>query len=169
MSNKKKSTRQIELTQGQVALIDAEDYEKVSQYKWHAAWGERTRSYYAAHSEWVKGSGRPRTIRMHRVILDAPDGLMVDHVNHNTLDNRKENLRLCDQAANSANARQRRDSTAPYKGIEQDRTTGRWYAHIKVHGKRIYLGVFDEPVEAARAYDQAARVHFGEYAYTNDV
>jgi hypothetical protein len=153
--------RLIPLTQDKFAIVDAEDYERLSEYKWHTL--KNRRNYYARNQ-------RPNgAVLMHRVITNAPRHLVVDHINHNGLDNRKENLRLCTVAQNSQNARPRirPNLTSRYKGVSFDKNRNRFKAYIQ-HKKIIYnLGRFEREVDAAKAYDKKARELFGEFAYLN--
>jgi len=116
-------------------------------------------TWYAARSE-----GKNQ-IHMHREIINAPADLQVDHINGNGLDNRRENLRLCTNAENARNRRLSKNNTTGYKGVDLD--ANRYRAQIRVGQKFVYLGRFDDPIEAAKAYDAAAREHYGEFARTN--
>jgi len=102
---------------------------------------------------------------MHRLIMDAPDGTDVDHRNMDRVDNRRSNLRLATRAENLRNQGLSRNNTSGFKGVS--RLDGKWRAEIRVKWKLIYLGLFDDKVEAARAYDTAAKEHFGEFARLN--
>ncbi len=151
--------REIPLTQGKVALVDDEDYERVSQRKW---W--RWANGYAA--AYIDG----KVIPLHRFILNAKKGDEIDHINTNKLDCRRANLRLCTRSQNVMNTRLRADNTTGFKGIsyiKKKRGTKKYSAHLKIGTRRIHLGYFYAPVEAARAYDKAAREHFGEFARLN--
>ena len=159
--------KEIPLTQGQVTLVDDEDYEWLSQWKWCAAWDVRTRSFRACRTEILDGKRHPRT--MHGLIMKTHPGQEVDHVNHNTLDNRRENLRLCDHCQNQANQRKHADSKSPYKGICWHARHKKWMATIHVRGVHTHLGYFKTPEEAARAYDAAAKERWGEFACINGV
>lgn len=101
---------------------------------------------------------------MHRLILDAPKGMQVDHINGNGLNNRRENIRLCTHEQNSYN-QQKPYGSSKYKGVCRKR--GKWDAQIRASGKIIWLGSFATEDEAANAYDEAALKHFGEFAFTN--
>lgn len=151
-------TREILLTRGMVALVDDEDFERVSRYSWRAHIGRDSKSFYAARSN--------KCIRMHREIIGAKYGQIVDHINGNTLDNRRHNLRFCNPSQSAMNRGISPSNTSGYKGVFRDRN-GRWGAVIKIHYKQIRLGSFFVKVDAARAYDRAAKKYFGEFARLN--
>ena len=151
----------IPLTQGKFAIVDAENYEQLSKYRWYAVKSRRT--YYAIRS--VKRSRVQ--IRMHRMLLNAPPGLLVDHINNNGLDNRRSYLRLCTRAQNALNQRPRRGTSSRYKGVGWDKSKKKFRASITHHYKRIHLGYFDDEIDAAKAYDKKAKELFGEFAYLN--
>jgi len=153
---------EIKLTQGQVALIDDEDYELISQHKWCAY--KHRKMFYASRSCYI--NGLKTVIRMHRLIMNAPDGTQVDHINGNGLDNRKENLRLVSNHQNQWN-RHSISGKSKYKGIHWNKQSKKWQSQIKVYGKRIHLGYFREEIDAAVAYDKAAIKYFGEFAKPN--
>ena len=151
----------IPLTQGKFAIVDAEDYERLSKYKWHVDKGDST--YYAARG--IVG----KNFRMHREILNAPEGLVVDHRNHNGLDNRRENLRLCTVAENNMNRRpsKRANKSSRFKCVSWDKRRKRYQAYIQQNGKTVRIGRFKSEVAAAKAYDEKAKELFGEFAYLN--
>ena len=154
-------TRMIPLTQGKHAIVDDDDFEWLNQWKWYAL--KTANTYYAARK--VRG----RTVLMHRVVLglDIRDKRHGEHKNGAGLDNRRTNLRIATPAQNQANQRLQKKSRSGYKGVKWVRRDKRWMARIKVSGKTMYLGYFKNPVDAAKAYDEAARKHFGEFANTN--
>ena len=157
--------RIIPLTQGQVAIVDAADYEWLSQWKWSANWSEFTQSFYAIRGELGAG-GKLIGIKMHRQILglaygDRREG---DHRDGNTLDNRRHNLRVATKAQNSRNQKLRKDNRFGLKGVFPH---GRkWRASICVNYKKIHLGLFSTIELAHAAYCEAARKYFGEFART---
>ena len=156
-----KTMKQIPLTQGQIALIDDEDFARISKHKWCAS---RTRynTFQAVRGKLGK------TILMHRQIMKAPIGLVVDHINHNQLDNRRVNLRLATISQNCMNQRpQKKLLSSCFKGVYRHKIYKTWTAYITKDGKRIYIGAFGSEIEAAKAYDKAAKELFGEFAHLN--
>ncbi|MBA7691068.1 hypothetical protein ES703_99606 [subsurface metagenome] len=149
----------IPLTQGKFAIVDAEDYDRLNQYKWYASKCKNT--FYACR---VEGG---TTIRMHREIMRAPKGLICDHIDHNGLHNRKGNLRLCTNAQNSYNQQACATGTSKYKGVCWHKCRSKWSARIRCDGKFYNLGDFDNEMEAAMAYDNKAAELFGEFAWLN--
>jgi len=159
--------RYIPLTHGLYATVDAQDYERLSQYKWAAHFNQRSNIIYAARSSYYYENGRRRrrTILMHREIMNPPEGMVIDHINSNGLNNRRCNMRTCTQAQNIQNCRPRTDGKSRFIGVfpHQDK----WKATIACNGERFYLGTFDDEVEAARARDRKAVELFGKFARLN--
>jgi hypothetical protein len=141
-------------------ILDDEDFEKVSKFNWFID----VRGYVV--SSW-RLNGKGGTYYLHRMVTSAPTGLEVDHINHNKLDNRKENLRVCTRSQNARNTHKHVGNTSGYKGVSIDNSRNRWQVHIKVGKKRINLGGFDDVIVAAKVYDDAARKYFGEFAHLN--
>jgi hypothetical protein len=153
--------KEIPLTQGQVALIDDEDYELVSQYHWYAQ--KNAHNFYAkAH----RPENHDSIISMHSLIMGAKPGQQVDHKNSNACDNRKENLRFCTGSQNKQNQKSYY-GTSKYKGISWVKRVSKWEARILVNGKKLFLGLFSDEIEAAKAYNNAAQDYFGEFAKIN--
>ncbi len=155
---------EVELTGGGVALVDDQDLPLVSGYRWRR---ERKRNVDYAIG-WVNG----RYVPMHRLIAGTPKGLHTDHRNGDGLDNRRANLRTCTIRENSRKQAVRLGrGTSQFKGVFlcRDRKRQCWGATIKVDRRSINLGTFDDEVLAARAYNAAARDHFGEFAEVNPV
>jgi hypothetical protein len=151
---------EVPLTKGAVALIDERDTERVLARKWYCREVEGLR--YAV----TKNYPGPR-LQMHRFILNAQPGECVDHINHNGLDNRRSNIRICTFAQNLWNQRPQQDSTSPFRGVHLCKITGRWRATIRVNGKRQHLGYYDSPGIAAMVYDEMAKRLYGEFACLN--
>lgn len=154
----------IALTQGQFAAVDDSDFDWLSAWKWQAQYDPTTKGYYAARSEGPKGN-RKRII-MHRQILGLThgDGLQGDHINLDTLDNRRQNLRIATQSQNAKNHRKQRNNASGYKGVSWCSAAGMWMARCSVNGDRRYLGVFPDKESAYFAYVNAAKEHHGEFA-----
>lgn len=170
--------KEIKLTNGMAALVDDEDFEYINQFKWFAHKGGNT--FYADRHQWI--DGKDTTVKMHRVIigLKPSDKLHVDHINHNGLDNRKENLRVCTFHNNIKNKQSVKGSTSKFKGVSTEtkkyfnKTNQEWRmsslkykARICVDYKQIFLGSFSSEIDAAKAYNEAAEKYFGEFAYLN--
>jgi len=156
--------REIKLTQDKVALVDDEDFDRVSALTWSAHL-ENKEYYYAVHS--INCEGKKKQIRMHRFILNVSNPkIYVDHVNGDTLDNRKENLRLASNSENSRNLTRQRTNISGYRGVfkaPDSYKTRPWKAGIKYNNKNKHLGYFATPEEAARVFDKAAKELFGEF------
>jgi len=151
--------RIIPLTRGQFTVVDAEDYLWLSQYQWFA---EGTAGhFYAVRKE------NGRSIKMHRQIMNAPDHLVVDHIDHDGLNNRRENLRICTFAENCRNRRTSRHKSSKYKGVHCLKRNHKWAAQVTCDHKRNHLGYFGDEIDAAKAYDRAALELFGEFASLN--
>jgi len=150
--------KEIPLTKGKAALVDDEDYPLISQYKWHAIYNEG--SWYA------RGTVNGKRIVMHRVI--CPGIQQLDHKNRNGLDNQKCNLRPCNDHLNQGNQRLRKDKTSSrFKGVYWNYKSNGWESRIRSSGKQKHLGTFQSEIMAAMAYDEAAKIVFGDFACTN--
>ena len=154
----------IPLTQGQVAKVDDEDFDRLNQFKWQAQWNEPTQSYYATRGAYLP-NGKHIIIRMHREIMQTPKGMDCDHIHHDTLDNQESELRNCTRSQNVMNANRRKDNASGYKGVI--RHGSKWRAQVKKDGKVLFRKQFETPEIAAQAYDTAAKEIFGEFASLN--
>ena len=156
----------IPLTQGKVALVDEEDVSKITCHKWQAVWDKDAQTFYAK-CNMVLASGKRGNMLMHRFILNAQRKQDVDHENHDGLDNRRKNMRLCSRRQNSQNRLKRPGRSSVYKGVTLDKRSGRWQAGINVNGTWKYLGKYIVERDAAVQYDIAAVKYFGIFACTN--
>lgn len=152
---------EIPLSQGKVALVDADDMPSLSAFSWH--WNA---GYAARH---VRVDGRVKKIYMHREILSAPPDQEVDHINSNGLDNRRENLRWCTHSQNMANGRFGNSGRSRFRGVSLDVRCGKWRATLYVDRKQRWLGYHVRELDAAAAYNVAALAAFGEFARLNDL
>ena len=153
--------KKIKLTRGQFAIVDDDVYERLRKSRWYAWQHPNTGKPYAARTE--KG----KRVHMHRLILNAPTGLHVDHINGDGLDNRRSNLRLVTTAQNNQNRDRYKNNTTGYKGVSQQRGRKKFRAQIYVNGRAVYLGWYETAIEAALAFDRAVRKYHGPYGCTN--
>jgi len=151
--------REIQLTQGKVAIVRDDWFEYLSQWKWCTSEADDT--FYAVRAESRK------TILMHRVIADAKKGQLVDHWDRDGLHNWPENLRICTNGQNQWNRKKNTNATSQYKGVYWRKDAEKWQAQIQQHGKVYFLGMFVDQEDAARAYDKAAREMRGEFSRLN--
>lgn len=159
-------SREIPLTQGKVAIVDDADFDWLNQWKWFNASKRSPRAARNVPSQ----HRRQQMIYMHRVIMNASSDQIVDHINGDALDNRRSNLRIATLAENNRN--RKRNSTnqsSNFKGVNFHKRDKRWTASIGHNGQSIYLGEFDKEIDAAAAYNDAARELFGEFARLNDL
>lgn len=145
------------------AIVDDEDYPILNRYSWSLD-----------HKGYVKTSAFGTTVKLHRMILNAPKDSQVDHVDRDKLDNRKKNLRLCDNAFNQANTKKRefvngKPTSSKYKGVKRSTNNKKWVASLNHLGNRYHLGTFEKEEDAALAYNKKAEEVWGEFAYLNEV
>jgi hypothetical protein len=164
--------KEIPLTKGYVTLVDDEDAEWMSEHCWQVSLHKGVP--YAGRPAWDSTERRHKRCQLHRAILarihgaDAIAGKMVDHINRNPLDNRRENLRLCSRPQNQWNCGLSKRNTSGFKGLFYiNRGIKRWGAKIEFNGKKLYLGYYHTKEEAARVRDEAAKKHHGEFAVLN--
>lgn len=158
--------KKIKLTRGQFALVDDANYNWLNQWKWYASKEES--GFYAVRNSSLK-KGKRHQIRMHRLILglEYGDSQQTDHQNHNTLDNRRDNIRIATSNQNGRNTKSHQDSTSQFKGVSWYKRLKKWQAAIYLNGKLKHLGFFTLERDAALAYNKVARKYFGEFAYLN--
>jgi len=157
--------RRIKLTRGKYAIVDVEDFERLNQDKWHC-------SHYGYAKRAVSnrtGKGRRQVeVYMHKLVCPAPEGMIVDHINRNSLDNRKENLRVATQKQNLWNRKFiRKRGKTRYNGIRWDKNREKWQVRLTINGRRKSFGYYADEIEAAKAYDRVAKKYRGEYAFLN--
>ena len=158
--------KEIQLSQGKVALVDDEDFEMLNRYKWSAMRGANT---YYAYTHIILESGKRTSIAMHRVIMQTPVGYETDHRDRNGLNNQRFNLRICTHSQNQGNRKLTKGSLSGYKGIGWHKRDKKWWSKIVFERRAIYLGYFDSKEEAAKAYNEAAIKYHNSFVCLNDV
>ena len=154
---------EVPLSQGKFAFIDEESAWILEKHRfWHAC--RYKKKFYAEATFWK--DGKSQAVKMHRLVTNCPDGLVVDHINGDTLDNRLENLRVCTQGQNVMNQSVRIDNKSGYRGVHFDSPTRKWRARIWVNKKCFHLGLFDSPLDAHAAYCAASSDMHGEFGRT---
>ena len=154
---------EIPLTKGYRAIIDAKDAEEVGKYNWYARVEKHT--VYAARNT-PRSHGPRKTIFMQRMLLAAGDGMTVDHIDRDGLNNRRSNLRVCSWAENQWNSKAQDGTRSGLKGVNWHKARKKWQARIRVNGKRISLGYFDEPESAHAAYAEASKAYHKDLGRT---
>ena len=152
----------VELTKGLKTTIDDRDVWILEGNKWVASGNTDKERFYA-----VRGKGKTR-VSLHRVLLDAPKGMQVDHIDGDTLNNRRNNLRLCTSQQNTFNSK-KKTSASKYKGVWYNKRLKKWTSRLMINGKNLYFGLFDTEEGAGIAYNEGAREHFGEFARLNKI
>lgn len=146
----------IPLTKGKFAIIDQSDYELVSKYKWYACKGKRS-GWYAIHKS-------KSTIQMHRLIMGVTDRtVLIDHKDHNGLNNQRSNLRTANKFQNAQNANSKKNSSSNHRGVHWNKTKRKWSVQVQ----HKYVGHFKTESEAALAYNKKATELYGEFANLN--
>ena len=156
--------RKISLGEGEWTILDVEDYYRYGNFKWSL--GGYKKNFYAVAGIRNK-DGEFEIVRLHRAIMNPPEGRVVDHRNGDGLDNRRENLRIATKSENICNSRKRTNTSSRFIGVSFDKRSGLWHAYITHCRKRKFLGYFDSEIDAAKAHDAAAKKYHGEFARLN--
>ncbi len=165
--------KEIPLTLGYFAIVDDEDFDWLNQWGWYV--NKHRNGVFYAHRQYrnpaiknKKGHAKQVYIAMHRIIMSVTKKVDIDHINHNGLDNRKANLRICTHSQNLQNQRRlkKNKSFSKYKGVRRT-GQGKWKVEICYENTHIYLGCFACEVAAAKTYDKVASIIFGEFAHLN--
>lgn len=154
----------IALSQGKLCFIDRADMGIVKNYHWFAHRNGKT--FYCMTHDWDK-NGKRVFIAIHRLLINVPKGMQIDHVDRNGLNNTRKNLRECSPIENSHNKGVTSANKSGYKGVSFYTKHNKWRASLKCNGKEYYGGIYSCRIAAAYRYDQIARQVFGEFAYTN--
>lgn len=161
--------KRIPLTKGQFTLVNDEDFEELSNHRWYASFNKTSRTYYAVR--WAYPNKRNSTIRMSRQIMGVTDPkIQVDHIDHNGLNNQRNNLRICNGRQNNCNQRKQSNCSSKFKGVCWHKRLNKWTSRVineTGEKKYIHLGYFENEIDAAKAYDEAAKIHYGVFAKLN--
>jgi len=150
---------ELDLTRNKTSIVDDDRYKYLNQWKWHYSHG------YAIRAEII--DSKQIKIYLHRFILGCPEGLEVDHINQDKLDNRVSNLRIVTRQQNVMNKGKNSNNTSGYKGVSFQKSANKWEASIGLDGHKIYLGLFADAIDAAKVYDQSALKFHGKFAKLN--
>jgi HNH endonuclease/AP2 domain len=151
------------LGKGKFLLVDNYNFGMFCYFSWSLD----SHGYALAY---VRGSGAKnmKRIKAHQIVMTTPKGMQVDHINGNKLDNREENLRICTNQQNCWN-KKAMGNTSKYKGVCWNTAKQKWMTQIRAKGKHLYLGLFDNEIEAAKIYNENARKFFGEFSKLNEI
>jgi hypothetical protein len=161
-----KMAKEIQLTQGKVAIVDDEDFDFLNQFNWQA--NKNGNTFYVNRNFRISNNKQGK-IYMHRLILNAKKEYVIDHIDGDALNNQKNNLRICTHAENMRNSQIPINNTSGYKGVSYNKRYKKWEAHISFNNKLLNLGSFIDPIDAARAYNAAAIKYHGEFAHINKI
>jgi hypothetical protein len=158
--------RLLRMAQPRYAKVDPADYNRLRKYEWFAS--SKAGSCFYARRRSVAAKEKEKLIYLHREIIKVPDGMFIDHINHDSMDNRCANLRLATHLQNTYHRRKRLDAkTSNYKGVYWKKAHRKWAARIGFQKKEIHLGYFENEIDAALEYDKAAKKYHGEFACLN--
>mgnify|MGYP003392956036 CR=1 FL=1 len=155
----------IKLPNNLFTMVDDEDFEIINKFKWNCSTNRSKLPYVQRYTPFL--NKKRSCIKLHRQIMSAKEGQYVDHINGNSLDNRKVNLRICTNKENSRNSRISRNNTSGYKGVIWNKRNKNWRARIGLEGKMFDLGSYKNKEDAAKAYNDGAIKYYGEYANLN--
>lgn len=162
----------IPLTKGYFTKVDNDDYKKFAKYRWYALTDCRNNLYVRAMRS-VQKNNKVYNIHLSREIMNAPKGMDVDHINGDKLDNQKSNLRICTHSENMKNRKRGKNNTSGYKGVSFHKNGNKWRAYIKINGKPKTIGYYDSSKDAAIAYaiayNEYAKIYYGEFALLNHI
>ena len=159
--------KEIQLTKGQVAIVDDDMFDYLNQWKWQAS-EQKNGKFYAQRK--IKVNSLRKCIMMHRLIVNNTDiKLHTDHINGITLDNRKINLRICTNSQNQMNKKVQINNKNGLKGVSFNKEKKKYEVSITIKGNKIFLGYYFNPIDAAKAYNEAAIKYFGEFANLNKI
>lgn len=155
--------KKIKLTQNKYALVDDSDFEYLNQFKWYAH--KQKKAFYAIRHSRRDKNGKQKTIRMHSIIMGKyPIGKEVDHIDGNSLNNQRSNLRFATRQQNIRNQKKGCMNTSGFKGVHKYKHYEKWIANARLNGQKVYLGFFNSPIEAYKTYCKFIKKYYGEFA-----
>jgi len=158
--------RRLRMSQPRYAKVDPADYKRLRKYEWFAS--AKAGNCFYARRHTAGGKAKEKLIYIHQEIINVPDGKVIDHINLDSMDNRRANLRPATYSQNTCHRRKRSGAKySKYKGVYREKQTRKWVARIGFEKKRIYLGCFKNEIDAAKAYDAAAKKYHKEFACLN--
>tara|TARA_R110000822_G_scaffold109972_1_gene239959 strand:+ start:851 stop:1330 length:480 start_codon:yes stop_codon:yes gene_type:complete len=157
--------KEIQLTQGKVAIVDDDMFDFLNQWKWHI-YKQNRNNYYARRT--IRVNNKQKHIVMHRLIIKC-EGKIIDHISGNGLDNRRCNIRVCNKSENPINRRININNLSGYKGVSWFKSCKKWRAQIQYKKIVYFLGTYEKRIDAARAYNAAALKYHGEFANLNKI
>lgn len=160
-------SKTIELTKGQVAIVDDNDFEWLNQWEWYAKYYSKRNCYYAVRT--ISHSGSRKQLMARQIMGVTESKIMVDHADHNTLNNQRYNLRTCTNKENQWNKQKQSNNKSGYKGVYWDKERLKWCTDIRKDGKTNHLGRFENKIDAILAYNDMAIKLFGKFACINDL
>ena len=161
-----KMAKEIQLTQGKVALVDDSDFEYLNQFKWHV--NKQGNTYYVIRYKRTLLKKRVYE-SMHRLIMKPDKGFVIDHLDGNGLNNQRNNIRICTVSQNSMNRNKTVKNKSGFKGVIWWERNSTWKAEIRLNKKKIYLGYYENIIDAAKAYNDGAIKYHGEFANLNKI
>jgi len=161
--------KKILLTQNQFTVVDNENYEWLSERKWYARKFKNRHYYASSYNGYNKKTKNINILNMHRYIMNAPPRQFVDHIDGNTLNNQRSNLRFVTPSQNIQNSNGKMNTSSKFKGVSFRANRNKWQAEITKNGKRYFLGNFKNEIEAALTYNNKAKELFVEYARLNEI
>lgn len=159
----------IPLSGGKTSICDKSDFKIISKHIWYAAKSANSDDLFYAYSNVKLKSGEKRTIKMHRIILDLKESEIADHKNHDGLDNRRENLRMCSLSQNAYNKRIQRNNSSGYVGVHWMEKIKKYEAYFWINKKKHKVGYFKDLEEAVFERNKAVKTHHGEFANIQEI
>jgi len=161
--------KKIKLTKNKFTIVDDEDYEKLRLYTWHATPVRKGHKGFYATTNVKISHNKYKKSRMHREIMQPQTGMVIDHIDGDSLNNQRSNLRICTVSENVRNCSLYKTNTSGFKGVHWNQKKKRWVARVRLNGKAVLNKMFVEKIDAVKAYNEKAKEYFGEFARINSL